>query len=369
MNYEFLIKAQSQPDLADFCEYLKKPLSILEDIQQRYKKLQLNNKVKPENVETYHKVDSILEKHLPDMVDNFCDFSFDFRNNKKLDMDGYSSLTAKELLLKNLAKVIEEIEIIEKDFNKNNSFHAVVQNKILNSYGYKPELCLETGSVVKKKIELNNQFDYEKFVEENKFKKQIIESNIDNDIDLINDSLLEKKAEVDGFKVLKGYLSDMMPIFIVLLLTILTIVGLLYFINIIAQRTAFIEQITNLRIEAKNLYRDKSYADISTENILKNEKLARWYGATPWKAPVIIASSSINKPNDAFVIEFNAEKGETEQTCRLISRFADKFEVIKVNDFIFKNHKPISQKQFESYCDEFAHDYTYRASKFKLISK
>ena len=221
MSYDFLKKAQLEPDLNDFCEYLKKPLLILEEIQTHYKNLQLTKKVDPNNLETYHKVDVILEKHLPEMVDTYCEFSFDFRNNKNLDMQGYSSLTAKELLLKNLAKVIEEIEIIEKDFNKNNSFNAVVQNKILETYGHKPQLCLETGKVISNNLKLDNKFDYEKFIEINQFKKELISNDTDRSANteekIIVEPILNKKNKIQEFnEFMNNIVPKLAPMFLAL---------------------------------------------------------------------------------------------------------------------------------------------------------
>lgn len=44
MTHIFFKKAQQQPDLVDFCEYIKRPVSILEDIQDRYKDIILSKK-------------------------------------------------------------------------------------------------------------------------------------------------------------------------------------------------------------------------------------------------------------------------------------------------------------------------------------
>jgi hypothetical protein len=358
MNYEFLTKAQSQPDLSDFCEYLLKPLSILEDIQQRYKKLQVSKKVEPENLETYHKVDVILEKHLPEMVDNFCDFTFDYRNNKSLDMQGYSSLTAKELLLKNLAKVIEEIEIIEKDFNRNNSFHAVVQNKVLENYGHKPELCLETGRVVSNNLQLDNKFDYEKFVEANQFKKEV--TTLSSDLDLIE----HEDNENDCQKVEKSsssiFGSLIFELFAVLALGILAFIGVCSMYSNELEEKA-VANLSNIRKEVKSLNPDNNYDGIHIEQLSSNKSFG--------KSSIEVSAVKIEKENDAFAIKFQASEGYLADTCEAISEIVDQFDIIKINNFIFKNGKPVSQKTFESYCENYSFGYYNQPNIVTLISK
>jgi hypothetical protein len=163
MTYLFLKKASQQPDLEDFCQYLKEPLLTIQEIMDKYNELPLNKKTLPENLEIYRKCDSILEKHLPRIVDTFCAFSFDYRHNEKIKIDNNTSLTAKEILLKNLGKIIEEIKLIEKEFNSNNSFETVVQTKILSKYGYQPEI-IEGHLVQKDNMKLINKFNYDIFI-------------------------------------------------------------------------------------------------------------------------------------------------------------------------------------------------------------
>lgn len=60
MTHDFLLKAKSNPDLQDFCEYLIKPLQILEELEYRYKNLPLDVKVKHINMALHLKVEKIM---------------------------------------------------------------------------------------------------------------------------------------------------------------------------------------------------------------------------------------------------------------------------------------------------------------------
>ena len=73
----------------------------------------------------------------------------------------------------NLSKLIQEIKQIEKEFNEQNKFSLLVQEKILTNLGYELEFDLYN----KQKLpELKNKFDYDIFKKNN---KKIIELSID----------------------------------------------------------------------------------------------------------------------------------------------------------------------------------------------
>ena len=171
MKYDFLLKARSNPDLQDFCDYLTKPLQTLEELEYRYKSLPLDIKVKSENMMIHLKIDKIINKYLPNMVDNYCDFSFKYRNENFVKAvntkDGEKSYTAKEVLLQNLSKLLEEINVLEEEFNGNNKFQLLVQEKILTNLGYATDLDESPSKIV-----LENKFKYKA---EDIFKKTLKE--------------------------------------------------------------------------------------------------------------------------------------------------------------------------------------------------
>ena len=82
MNPDFYLKAISNPDMQDFFSYLEKPLDIIEELQYSYKLLSVEEKVKNNNMIVYLKTDKMMKKYLPEIVDNFCSFSFKYRNEE-----------------------------------------------------------------------------------------------------------------------------------------------------------------------------------------------------------------------------------------------------------------------------------------------
>ena len=335
MTYDFLKKAKEQPDLNDFCDYLKRPLIILEEIQSHYKKLQINKKVEASNLETYYKVDSILEKHLPEMVDNYCNFSFDYRNSKQIDINNLS-ITPKELLLKNLAKVIEEIELIEKEFNRNNSFNAVVQNKVLEKFGYQPELCLESNSIVKKNIELENKFDYDKFVETHQFKNPIPE--VKKDLEINSEavpSTIEKPKS-------KGSSSFLIEIILGLsFLTMLTIACFHFYKQSLDQLKAnqFIQTMQSNIGSIQILYASRNNLEGLNNKLLIESGAVRPENViTPWGQDINIKPYTLNSTNDSFVMEIPLSGDNGKVVCPALLKNSELFNMVKFDDIVVKNN-------------------------------
>lgn len=347
MSYDFLKKAQLQPDLNDFCEYLKKPLSILEEIQIHYKKLQLTKKVEPSNLETYHKVDVILEKHLPEMVDTYCDFSFDYRNSKSININDIS-LTPKELLLKNLAKVIEEIEIIEADFNRNNSFNAVVQNKILEDYGHKPQLCLESGKVVSNNLQLDNKFDYEEFTKNNQFKKPNLSKA---EIPKKEDANLTQEASRGV-----GMSAGLLEIIMVLGLVVILATGTMTMYS--GTRNAQLEQLFQyniLRIQegVHNLYVNRpSVEGLNNKILIESGIVSKEQLILPWEEhkTMNVTSTSLDRAADSMLIEVPLNKDHIELSCNTTFIASNNFDMVKVGNLVVKNDSGIDASSFLTAC-------------------
>jgi hypothetical protein len=378
MNYKFLQKAQTQPDLADFCEYVKKPLMVLEDILTRYEDLQLNKKVNHENLELYHKCDNILNKHLPIMVDNFCNFSFEYRNSEKIRVDENTSLTAKELLLKNLAKVIEEVKVIEKDFNRNNSFTAVVHNKVLEQYGFQPELSPETGKVVKNNIELDNQFNYEKFVETTQFKKApiSINKNDEESQDTPNADILDNTSSGGGIGLLE----------VVLVLTVAIILSfgtMAYYgkarnelANKVQQTTVqspvvshqpLLSNIEKIQSAIKLNYSNGNYKNIDETTLTDKVDFKEF--TTMWETLIQVKPYKLEKNNDSYALEFDLPADKDGSACKEISTVIDRFDVVKFGGiYVMKKDNTVTKKMFDDYCtlDKFS---TIPKNRVTLISK
>lgn len=352
MTYPFLKKAQAQPDLADFCEYIKNSLIVLEDIQERYTELQLNEKVESQNMQIYHKCDRIIGKHLPDMVDNFCNFSFKYRNNEKIKVDNNTSLTPKELLLKNLAKIVEEVQVIEKDFNRNNSFNVVVQNKVLDKYGFQPELCLETGKVVKNNIQLENKFDYENFVENNQFKKPTVEVNkkgepiapTENAEDLMAQKHLSMRQKRNS---------------IFLLCNGVGFIGFFVWLALFGSGSALVDRegrefITNIEHLQDSLKdarsKVKNYNDVNNTYAINSNIINSGNLYTPWKTKIEISPAKLKEDNDSFAIDIPVHKTNYKEACDIASKLKDRFNIVQIENYIIKDENPMKESKFTSLC-------------------
>lgn len=353
MSYDFLKKAQSQPDLNDFCEYLKKPLSILEEVKDKYKSLQVSKQTEENNIELYHKVDMILVKHLPEMVNNYCNSSFDYRNNKTIDINNVS-ITPKELLLKNLAKVIEEIELIEIDFNRNNSFNALVQNKVLENYGYKPELSLETGKIVKNNIELANQFDYEEFVKKNQFKKpDLIKKEEPIVVSREKKEVVkeEKKSSGGGFF---GEIMILLTICVILMLATMHFYG-----NSMnsAKEFNFLKNITNTQARIHALYANRLHYKGLNEQVLLNSMIAtpdELY--TPWSTKIEVSSNTIASNDDSLMFKVPLSKDDIDFSCKTLFKASESFDVVKVGSITVKKDNSMDVSSFLSSCMSGEHE-------------
>jgi hypothetical protein len=398
MTYNFLIKAKSQPDLSDFCEYIKKPLMILEDIQYRYNNLQSIKKVTTENIEIYHKVESILEKHLPEMINTFCEFSFEYRNNVKIIINDSKSMTAKELLLKNLAKIIEEIQLIEKDFNLNNSFNAIVHNRILSNYGFQPELSLDNGQVKHESIELDNTFNYQQFIENNQFKypqnpiiakqniapvikeiakveetKKVIQPviekvvKIDKKIDLIPTIKQEVKTEKkESFETFYSTHDD--PIMrptnfgALSVITFILAVGgicMAMFSNntpykVVQDSNDFIVQITNIQNSIKRNSVNNNYINLSENSLLKSGLIKEKDLRTPWGNTLKIKSYNMKTDNDSYEIEFyipiTINKEKEKIACDYISKIKSQFTLIHMENGTIETNQENIDSNFAKKC-------------------
>jgi len=351
MSYAFLRKAQSQPDLSDFCNYVKKPLSVLEDILHRYEELQLNKKVISTNLEIYHKCDSILQKHLPEMVDNFCNFSFEYRNNEKIKINDNTALTPKELLLKNLAKIVEEVKVIEKEFNHNNAFNVLAQTKVLSNYGFQPELSLETGQITKDEITLDNKFDYEKFVESNEFKKPVIakqeELNVKPIIPIKNDS---KEATQNG-----GLFSVILVIMSIVLISILALFT--FSISIKKSDKIFAEKMEYISNKIAHAYDKEKFNELSNEILIKSEILTEENLKTPWGSVIKINEDVYGlKTEGKYSLTFNMVSPHSKDkydgdACENIAYIANKYSIVSFAQYVVKSENDITKNDFVDYCE------------------
>lgn len=178
--YQFYDKILNEVDLQDLAEYLAEPLNRLNVLIDKLNKIIQDNKSGITATELLLESKKIVDKILPELVDNYCNLSLDFRNNiiikQYINKAGIEKkLTSKDLLLKNTSKIIEHIQLLEEKFYKEYSFDFLVNSRIIAELGFQSSFIEE---------------DKEGIVLENKYKY-----NINDSQKIINEELVKNGKE------------------------------------------------------------------------------------------------------------------------------------------------------------------------------
>lgn len=173
--YSFYETIKKQVDLQDLVEYLNDPLEKLKLLQiklQEYKNQNLqDNKIEIE--ELIRETDKLEKTLFPDLINNYCKLSLEFRNNSVIkqtkDKEGNTiNYTSKDLLLKNVAKLIEHIDILDEKFYTYFSFEFLVNSRIISDLGYQENFIdnNEKSPVVLKNQYVFSKLDAQKIIDE-----------------------------------------------------------------------------------------------------------------------------------------------------------------------------------------------------------
>jgi hypothetical protein len=156
-QYSFLSKIQSQVDLQDIWGILKEPILVLENLEEQLLKQQVQKKTQLDNLEIQFKVEQLIHKDFPSLIDSYCDLSLDYRNTHilKKEKNGSEtlSLTAKNIFTKNISILIDQIYQLEQEFNETNQKKLLVRDKINSN------LQTEKDPV----YHLENEFNYQNY--------------------------------------------------------------------------------------------------------------------------------------------------------------------------------------------------------------
>lgn len=166
--YPFIEQAQKEQDLQDFLDYLQEPLVIIHDLMSKYQRIAKHSNIPIEEVQGYSHLHKIIYVVFDKMISNYCSFSFTYRNTVKIketNKEGQvQSYTAKELLLVNTAKIIEEIYLLEKQFNEGSKFNFLVDNRVISNLGFQTQIIQHE---YEPEVVLVNKFDYKKYMATN----------------------------------------------------------------------------------------------------------------------------------------------------------------------------------------------------------
>lgn len=204
--YKFYDKILNEIDLQDLAEYLAEPLNHLSLLIDKLEQMIQSQKNGITATELLIESKKIVDKILPELIDNYCNLSLDFRNNviikQYLNKDGIEKkLTSKDLLLKNTSKIIEHIQLLEEKFYKEYSFDFLVNSRIISELGFQSSFIEED----KESIELENKYKFNINDSQKIINEELIKNGKENFLNKItekkenkvqsNVSLLLKKEE------------------------------------------------------------------------------------------------------------------------------------------------------------------------------
>ncbi len=155
--YQFYDKILNEVDLQDLAEPLNRLSLLIDKLEQM-----INSKKNGITAtELLLETKRITDKILPELIDNYCNLSLDFRNNviikQYINKAGIEKkLTSKDLLLKNTSKIIEHIQLLEEKFYKEYSFEFLVNSRIISELGFQSSFIEED----KESIELENKYTF-----------------------------------------------------------------------------------------------------------------------------------------------------------------------------------------------------------------
>lgn len=184
--HEILQLIKEEKDLQDVYNYLYKPLIVLDDIEKKFKSLHVKDKTREVNLDVPYKIDRIKNNYLPQIIHTYLNFDIHYRNTKVIQSVNNQNLTAKEVLLNQISKVLEEIELIEEIYYLNNQQQFLVNGVIVDKIGYEDSLF----NVDSKHITLKNEFNYQSYEQEEKEKQ--LKDKTDAEEALENEKILKK---------------------------------------------------------------------------------------------------------------------------------------------------------------------------------
>ena len=280
MTFQFYNQLEGQPDLQDIVQYIFQPLQILENLKTRLDNLSSDDSAA--FAEVLCKVERLINKHFPNFTDDYCKLSLDYRNTaiiKKEYFEGRQhEYTSKDILLKNFSKLIEEIYILEHNFNENYSHKLLISHRVVEQMGVQKNLVNTEHEIeAVQPVVLKNQFDY------NHFKK----SEPKPEVVHVTPKVIEKETEIkdttEKSSVCNISLFDVLLIFgfIALSLLMFSMVSIkLEQSNKAAHTIAKFEYLSS---ELKNNY--TNYIDINA-----------------FDGNFVVASETQNTTNDSFSI-------------------------------------------------------------------
>lgn len=154
-----LEKVKQTVDTEELSNHLAVILDKLQFIVDNQEKLSLTPEVK-------HSINTLLQKTIPDIFDNYLSFPLEYRNKTSI----HDGLTLKDLLAKQLIEITYQVNTIEKIAFQNNEILALAQLKQLESHSlHNNDFEKDNQS----EISINNSFNYDSYIHAQKEQERI----------------------------------------------------------------------------------------------------------------------------------------------------------------------------------------------------
>ena len=292
MNNKIYYQVKNQPDLQEVATYLKVPLIKLDKIEGKLKTLLNNKKESITYIELLEKVTKLKDKHLLKLINNYCKLDLEYRNTTIIKEDKNNNeiikYTSKDILLQNLSKLIEEINILEHNFNINYNESAIKSVEITNNSVYE--------------IEKENNI-------------QINTKKASNSVPIDKKVFTKEESKESWLDIIKslGNCGNLLEIYLVLAFIILSTLGICVIyskVNTQNNMQEFIQLIDDFSLEASKLAIKENnimnYKNINNKMLIekgiKKEYYEDGYYKNPFGENINISSTTINKPNDSIAI-------------------------------------------------------------------
>lgn len=379
MKFQFYNQLVIQPDVQEIVQDLLPPIKTLENLADKLKNLSQDDVKSAAFVDVATKVERLINKHFPNLVHDYCKLSLEYRNTaiiKRETSNGQQhEYTARDILLKNLSKLIEEIHVVENNFNENYSHKLLVQNRVVNDLGVQKNLLeIETENV--KSVSLKNNFDYKNFVKNNPIPTIEKQENIVKIKDI--EPIVNKSASNKKPPALKGKVSkflegvDSFDIFTSsFLVTIICVLGggtyAMYANhqnqidvnnearNIMELSSSIQSFYTSLAVMEPDKYQEDNYKNISVKKLIENSiipgfSVSNGKYMNKFDGEYIIKPYKLEKAGDSYSI---GSENLSYTTCRrLVTEVNTVFAIININGKVMKkkNHNNLSPENIKSAC-------------------
>lgn len=345
MNFQFYNELIKQPDVEEVIQELLPSLKTLENLNEKLKQLPKDDLKTASFAEVSNKVERLINKHFPNLVHDYCKLSLEYRNTaiikRETAKDGINEYTAKDILLKNLSKLIEEIHVADHEFNDNYSHKLLVQNRIVNDLGVQKNLLeIETENV--KPVELKNKFDYKNFIKNNPL-PNIEKQNPTQVLKPVIPSAEKKQKKPSVFSKI---ISNIVPVGIIVLF-LGSFGGTFYMMysgtqnHIDVMNTA--KTMMELNNDIRNIYYDSTeqinYKDLNLEKLreykfVSDLSIVDGKYANKFEGQYIIKPYTLENKNDSYSVETT---NLSEKTCiKLAKEISPAFIRLTINDKIIR---------------------------------